>query len=129
MFLFQRDRSITFQDRIALSVFFMYNQNKQKDLLKFFDYIIEEECFINADLHGILLTGLNKSSIDLFQAFIEKSSDIQTVALAIIHTPYVDVLQSKQVQYWISCYRDLLNKFKLWEMRFVIIFFSKGIFY
>lgn len=112
-----RDRTIMLQDRIALSVYFMYNQYKQRDLLKFFDYLIEEECFKNADLHGVLLTGLNVKSIDLFQAFIEKFGDIQTVSLAIIHTPYTDVLQSKQVQYWISCYRELLNKFKLWEMR------------
>ena len=102
-------------------------------MLKFFDYLIVDECFNNADLHGILLTGLNKSSIDLFQAFIEKFSDIQTVSLAIIHTPYIDVLQSKQVQYWINCYRDLLNKFKLWDMRFehfyIIEFFIKNNFF
>lgn len=106
-----------FQDRIALSVYFMYNQSKHVQLQQFFDYIIEEECFKNADLHGVLLTGLNTKSIDLFQSFIEKFGDIQTVSLAIIHTPYADVLQSKQVQYWINCYCDLLNKFKLWEMR------------
>lgn len=90
--------------------------------MKFFDYLIEEECYKNADLHGVLLTGLNMKSIDLFQAFIEKFGDVQTVSLAIIHTPYTDVLQSKQVQYWISCYRELLNKFKLWEMRQDFIF-------
>jgi hypothetical protein len=86
-------------------------------LLEYFDQIIEEECLKNADLHGVLLTGLNVKSIELFQEFIDKTSDIQTVALAIIHTPYKDVLQSKQVQSWIHSYRELLNKFKLWEKR------------
>ncbi len=86
-------------------------------LKNYFDYLIDEECMKNADLHGILLTGLNMKSIDLFQSFIDKTNDIQTVSLAIIHTPYIDVLQSKQAQYWIASYRELLNKFKLWEKR------------
>ncbi len=34
IFLFQRDRTISFQDRIALSVFFMYN-NKQVSFILF----------------------------------------------------------------------------------------------
>lgn len=85
---------------------------------EFFKEIIRDECIKNADLHGILLTGLNARSIDLFDAFIEKYGDIQTVSLAVIHSPYdEEVLKSKQVQYWINCYRDLLNKFKLWEIR------------
>jgi len=79
--------------------------------------IIEDECIKHADLHGILLTGLSAKSIDLFQSFIDKTNDIQTASLAIIHSPYVEVIQSKQVQYWIQSYRDLLNRFKFWEKR------------
>jgi hypothetical protein len=103
---------------VALSVFFMFSQSdRNTELQNYFDKLIDDECIKNADLHGILLTGLGPRSIDLFQAFIDKTSDIQTVSLAIIHSPYLDVLISKQVQYWISCYCDQLNRFKYWERR------------
>ncbi len=113
------DRKILFQDRVALSVYFMFSQDRVVELQSYFDRLIEDECVKNADLHGILLTGLGPQSIDLFQAFIDKTSDIQTASLAIIHSPYLDVLNSKQVQYWINCYRDQLNRFKYWERRLV----------
>ncbi len=106
-----------FQDRVALSVYFMFSQDKFTELQNYFDRLIDDECIKSADLHGILLTGLGPRSIDLFQAFIDKTSDIQTASLAIIHSPYLDVLNSKQVQYWINCYRDQLNRFKYWERR------------
>lgn len=112
------DKSILFSDRIALSVCFMFGQENNKDLLSYFDKLTDEECMNPySDLHGILLTGLGPRCIDLFQAFIDQTNDIQTASLAIIHTPYLDVLNSKQVQHWISCYRDELNRFKYWERR------------
>jgi len=58
-------------------------------LCEYFDQIIEEECVGN--LSGILLTGLNEKCIDLFQKFIDKTGDVQTVVMAIIHTPYIEV--------------------------------------
>lgn len=95
----------------------MFDQNRLIDLLAYFDALIDDECLKDANLHGILLTGLTPKCIDLFQAYIDKTSDIQTVSLAIIHSPYADVLQSKQAQYWINSYREQLNKFKFWEKR------------
>jgi hypothetical protein len=106
-----------FQDRIALSIYFMFDQNKYPQLQTYFDTLLEEECLVNANLNGILLTGLTPKCIDLFQAFVDRTGDIQTVSLAIIHTPYSDVINSKQVQYWINSYREQLNRFKFWEKR------------
>ena len=80
--------------------------------------VINKECIPKADLHGVLLTGLSPACIELFQNFIEQTNDIQTASLAIIYTPFADVIQSKQVQYWIDSYRELLNSFKFWEKRF-----------
>lgn len=96
----------------------MYNRKTQTHLLEYFDYIINEECIRNGDLHGVLLTGLNMKCIELFQNFIAKTNDLQTVALAIIHTPYKHVLESDEVQSWIHDYRELLNTFKMNSMCF-----------
>jgi hypothetical protein len=95
----------------------MFSEEKYSDLQQYFDYLIKEESIRNADLHSIILTGLSPMSIDLFQAFIDKTNDIQSVTLAIVHSPYLDVLNSKQIEYWITCYREQLNRLKYWERR------------
>ena len=82
----------------------------QQQLLDYFDSLIEDECLAHADLHCVLLTGLGPRCIDIFQAFIDRTFDIQTIALAIIHSPYPEVLKSAQAKYWIVAYRELLNK-------------------
>ena len=83
--------------------------------------MIEEECITNGDLHGVLLTGLGPKCIEVFQSFIDRTGDVQTISCAIIHSPYSDVLQSKQVDYWINCYKQLLNRLKFWEKRFYFL--------
>lgn len=111
------DRDILFQDRVALSVHFMFDPNNLNQLQDYFDKLIEDECLKYSDLNGVLLTGLGPKCIDLFQSFIDKTGDIQSISLAIIHTPYIDVLESNQVEYWLNCYKEQLNKFKFWEKR------------
>lgn len=106
-----------FQDRIALSIYFMFDQGKLSQLATYFENLFEEECLKNADMHGILLTGLSPRCLDLFQTFIDRTGDIQTVSLAIIHSPYTDVLEAKQTRYWINSYREQLNRLKFWEKR------------
>ncbi|CAF0839136.1 unnamed protein product [Brachionus calyciflorus] len=111
------DRNILFQDRIALSIHYLLDLKNLSHLQVYFDKLIEEECMANSDLSGVLLTGLGPKAIDLFQTFIDKTGDLQSICLAIIHSPYLDVLDSSQVNYWITSFREQLNKFKLWEKR------------
>jgi hypothetical protein len=98
----------------------MFEHNRLVQLASYFDKLIDDECLECADMNGILLTGLSPRCIDLFQAFIDRTGDIQTVSLALIHTPYLDVLQCKQAVYWINSYREQLNKLKFWEKRLEI---------
>jgi hypothetical protein len=90
---------LLFQDRVALSVHFLLK--KEIELKNYFDEMIEE-CIQNSNTFGVLLTGLSNKCINLFQVYIDKTSDIQTIALAIIHTTFQDVSQNKQVKYWID---------------------------
>lgn len=71
----------------------------------------------NGDLHGVLLTGLSMGCMDLFQSFIDKTDDVQTISMAIVHTPYQTVIESDQVKFWLNSYRNLLNRLKFWEER------------
>jgi WD repeat-containing protein mio len=100
--------------KIILNSFF---QKNKVELQTYFSSI-QDECVREGNLHGILLTGLSKQCISLFQSFVDIHDDVQTVSLAIIHSPYnEEVLNNKQVINWINSYRDLLNQFQLWEKR------------
>jgi WD repeat-containing protein mio len=103
-----------FQDRVALAVHFLVN--KPSELMEYLNDMIEI-CTKEVNLQGILLTGLSNRSIDLFQAYTNKTGDIQTAVLSLIHSTFNDVLESNKVKYWIESYRELLNKWKLWSKR------------
>lgn len=89
-------------------------------LLKNYFNKLEAECIENSDLKGILLTGLSPKCLDLFQSFIDNTSDLQSVCLAVIHSPYLEVVDSSLVKYWINCYKEQLNRFKMWEKRYLL---------
>lgn len=63
------------------------------------------------------MTGLNNDCVDLFQYYIHRTSDVQTPAVAIIHSTFAKTLSSKLVNGWIESYRDLLDCWMLWEQR------------
>lgn len=58
-----------------------------------------KECIKTVNICGVLLTGLK--SIELFQSYIDKTGDVQTIALAVIHTQYTSD-EFKQIQYWMD---------------------------
>ena len=98
---------------------------------------LASDCSKSGNLYGVLITGLYSSSsssssstststtstssydcIDLFQHYINRTGDVQTAAVAIIHSKCEKTSQSKHVTAWIEHYRDLLDSWMLWEQRF-----------
>jgi hypothetical protein len=75
------------------------------------------DCIKHGNLYGILLTGLNSECIELFQAYIHRTSDVQTAAVAIIHSTCIKTISNKYVNAWVESYRDLLDRWMLWEQR------------
>lgn len=71
----------------------------------------------DGNLHGILLTGLNSDCIDLFRFYINRTSDVQTAAVAITNSNCTFTLANKYVNIWIESYRNLLDTWMLWEQR------------
>ena len=98
-FNFKNDGSLLFQDRIALSVHFLFQ--KENELKNYFNKMIED-CTKTGNLQGVLLTGLSKTSIKLFQVYIDKTSDLQSIALIIMHSTFQEVLEDNQVKSWID---------------------------
>jgi len=78
-----------------------------------------QRCLRHASLHGLLLTGLTSLAIPLLQAFLDRTSDIQTVSLlsAFIPSSQLDAKEKKQVERWVEGYRDLLDSWGMFTAR------------
>ena len=92
-------------------------------MIEFVDKLLKY-CIEQGNLYGILLTGLNLECLDLFQAYITRSFDVQTAAVAIINSN----LETENSIMWIETYRGLLDQWMMWEERalFDIYQNSKG---
>ena len=89
----------------------------KKDQLLPYIAKLTSDCIKQGNLYGILLTGLNVEAIELFQFYIKRTSDIQTPAVAIIHSKFDLSIPSKYVSDWIMSYRELLDSWMLWDQR------------
>ncbi|KAI7299191.1 WD40 repeat-like protein, partial [Hortaea werneckii] len=70
----------------------------------------------NGDLEGILLTGLGERSLELFQTYLTRSADLQTVVLATAFTNprYVDDVRWAM---WKETYFDQLQSWRCFHQR------------
>ena len=74
------------------------------------------DCIRRGDIEGIFLTGLTEKSVPLFQAYLLKSSDLQTpiLALSFVSPRY---FSHPLLDLWREAYRSLLNTYRLFIQR------------
>ena len=74
------------------------------------------DCIRRGDIEGIFLTGLTEKSVPLFQAYLLKSSDLQTpiLALSFVSPRY---FSHPLLDFWREAYRSLLNTYRLFIQR------------
>ena len=106
------ESGISLADRVAFACIFL---NDLK-LMEFVKSTIHQ-CTSHGDLNGLLLTGASAEGINLLQTHLDLTDDVQTVALIAVRCMSVDLLDDIRVQHWITCYRDLLNVWQLWDKR------------
>jgi WD repeat-containing protein mio len=115
------DSNISICDRVCMAMAIL--STKPEQLYNFINKLTSD-CMKQGNLYGIVLTGLTGSHIgghidciDLFQAYIHRTSDVQTPATVIIHSSFIKDLSSKYIDEWIESYRELLDYWMLWEER------------
>ncbi|KAK6331117.1 hypothetical protein TWF696_003187 [Orbilia brochopaga] len=65
---------------------------------------------------GVLLTGVTEKAIDLLQVYVNKTGDVQTAAL-VASFAVPRYLTDHRVELWVESYRDLLDRWKFWQIR------------
>lgn len=73
--------------------------------VKLTDYIktMIQHCTDNGDLNGLLITGTSSDGgINLMQSYLDRTDDVQTVALISIKFFSKDLINHHQVDHWIA---------------------------
>ncbi|KAK0452344.1 hypothetical protein EV421DRAFT_1768424 [Armillaria borealis] len=101
---------LPFRERLAIAFQFLDDKNLTSYLRRV------KERRVRGDIDAMIVTGLTKAGIDLLQAYVDKSGDIQTAA---IMSSYVcpSKFSDARVDRWLDAYRDLLDGFKLFHHR------------
>ncbi|EGG23303.1 hypothetical protein DFA_05435 [Cavenderia fasciculata] len=105
------ESGVSLVDKIPLACRYF----EQSDLLAFVDRQTNA-CVEQGDLMGIVLTGLTPKGIDLLQHYVDRTSDIQTAALATsLLVP--KIFRDKRAKNWLQIYSDLLDNWQCWHQR------------
>ena len=116
------ESGLDLRDRIAFSCRFM-NDVQLSSYLE----ICSRRCLRRGILDGLILTGLSLEGCfyHLLQAYVDRTSDIQTVACLSAYSECIHlygsnatiVREESQLSQWLRAYRALLNQWQLWFNR------------
>jgi WD repeat-containing protein mio len=99
-------------DRMAFACMFL-NDRQLSEYVKF----LIQNCIANGNLHGLLLTGATIDGIQLLQAFVDRTGDVQTAALIGSKIMPSELQTDNRIQTWIAIMRNLMNMWELYEKR------------
>ncbi|CAM9291090.1 unnamed protein product [Ascophyllum nodosum] len=107
------DPLLWIEDRVALACMFLPTAQ-----LKAFLTAEAERCLSRGVLDGALLVGMGPAGVQLLQAYVDRTSDIQTAALlgsrAALAFPGSWKAERMQVAEWVETYRGLLHRWQFW---------------
>ncbi|KAG8931547.1 hypothetical protein FRC02_002535 [Tulasnella sp. 418] len=106
-----QDEAIPLHDRLGIIFRFVEDEKVSACLHDVLRTLIG-----SGNLQGLLLTGITTKGIDLLQAYVDQSGDIQTAAIL---SSYVSPARFKdeRVERWVEAYQDLLDQWGLFYFR------------
>jgi hypothetical protein len=106
-----KENKIPFRERLAIAFQFLDDKSVTSALRR-----MTEAAYQQGDIEGLIITGLTKSGLNILQAYVDKTGDVQTAA---IMSSYVCPVRFKdsRAEKWLQTYRDLLDGFKLHHER------------
>ncbi|CAG5125732.1 unnamed protein product, partial [Candidula unifasciata] len=106
------EEDMSVEDRIAFALNYLPDAKLKLYLCKLADELTKA-----GDLDGILLTGMSNKGIDLLENYVDRTSDVQTAAIATVFSVSPAVMKDTRVIEWIEGYRDLLDRWRFWNQR------------
>lgn len=106
------EEGVSISDRMAFACAFL-NDRQLSEYVKF----IIQHSIERGDLNGLLVTGATLDGIQLLQAFVDRTDDIQTAALIGSKIMPADLQTDYRIQSWIASMRNLMDIWEMWEKR------------
>lgn len=105
---------LAYSDRIAFACRFLDKQS-----LEAYISICLEKCQKVGNVEGLTVSGMSKGGIKILQAYVDRTSDVQTAALVVsrVLLPQDWVEERKICMEWVEAYRGLLNSWQMWQSR------------
>lgn len=105
-----QEESLPLRERLAIAFQFLDDKDVSSYLRRIADRAIHD-----GDIHGLFITGLTGAGMDLLQAYVDTSGDVQTAAL-LASLPPVLARETRALR-WMNTYRDLLDGWRLFHHR------------
>ncbi|XP_023330654.1 GATOR complex protein MIOS [Eurytemora carolleeae] len=104
--------NLSFLDRVAFASRFL----SDKLLL---EYLEKErsKLLLSGSLEGLILSRTHQESIEVLQAYVDRSGDIQTASLISLKILPPEILRSAGVVSWIDNYRQMLDQWNMFGVR------------
>ncbi|OCH85554.1 hypothetical protein OBBRIDRAFT_739720 [Obba rivulosa] len=98
------------RERLAIAFQFLDDRELSPYLRR-----VKERCCHDGDIEGLIVTGLTPAGMDVLQAYVDITSDVQTAAILSSLSPFR--AHDARAARCIDVYRDLLDGWKLFHHR------------
>lgn len=105
------EHSLPLRERLGVALRYLSDKDLTIYLNRIADYVVAR-----GELEGLILTGITPRGVELLQAYVNRTNDVQTAALiSLFAVPryFVDV----RADHWLDCYRSLLNSWGMYSTR------------
>ncbi|GAA6055035.1 hypothetical protein JCM3770_006705 [Rhodotorula araucariae] len=106
------EMGLPLKDRVAVALRFL----SDSELIPFLQDL-GDEALSSSDLEAVVLFGLRNDGLKLLSAYVDRSGDVQTVALACSFTSPGLIRADLRVQRWVDTYRAQLDQLQLYAAR------------
>ncbi|TFK24770.1 hypothetical protein FA15DRAFT_618942 [Coprinopsis marcescibilis] len=105
------EETIPFRERLAIAFQFLDDRSLSSYLNR-----LTHAAASTGNTDAIIVTGLTKPGLDILQAYVDHTGDVQTAAIMGSYVCPVK-FRDRRVEVWLQTYRDLLDGFKLHHER------------
>ncbi|GAA5852823.1 hypothetical protein JCM8547_004697 [Rhodosporidiobolus lusitaniae] len=106
------ETGLPLKDRVAVALRFL----SDSELIPFLQEL-GDEALSSSDLEAVVLFGLRNDGLKLLSSYVDRTSDVQTVALACSFTSPGLIRADLRVARWVETYRSQLDSFQLYAAR------------
>ncbi|GAA5969640.1 hypothetical protein JCM3765_000607 [Sporobolomyces pararoseus] len=106
------EMGLPLRDRVAVALRFL----SDSELVSFLKEL-ENESLSFGDLEAVLLFGLRNDGLTLLSNYVDRTSDVQTAALAYSFVSPGLIRNDQRVIRWIETYRSQMDQLRLWTDR------------